>query len=133
MIDITRIVLGVLALASVATVAVLVYRYQLEKLRTPPQKPRYDFEGAITQLQDSLDAGGRAHVKRCDELEDAIEALKRAHDKRHYETEQQVTKITNDREVDKSQFETRMAEVASERNKLSQMLSTRVPLGRMGG
>jgi hypothetical protein len=132
MIDVTRIVLGVLALASVATVAVLVYRYQLEKLRTPPPKPRYDFEGAITQLQDSMDAGGRAHVRRCDDLEDAFEAQKRVSDKRFYELEQQVMVITDGRANDKVRFDALLNDAASERTKLAQMLSSRVPHNRMG-
>jgi hypothetical protein len=132
MIDITRIVIGVLTFASTATVAVLLYRYQIEKLRTPQPVPVFDFRGAITQLQDSFDAGGRAHVRRCDELEDAHEAHRRANDKRLYEIEQQVMQLTSAREVEKTQFESRMNEVAGERTKLAQMLSVRVPHNRIG-
>lgn len=132
MIDLTRTFVTLFAGGTVIVVAVLMYRYHIEKLRQPPPKPSIDVKGAITQLQDSFDAGGRAHVRRCDELEDSFEAQKRAHDKRFYEIEQQVMRITNERETDKVQFESRMTEVAAERNKLSAMLSTRVPHSRMG-
>ena len=132
MIDYTRIALGLMALGAVGVVAWAWYSFQVERLRTPQPKPRYDFEGAITQLQDSMDAGGRAHVKRCDELEDAFEAQKRINDKRFYELEQQVMRLTNDSDVKDARFEARMVEVAAERNKLAQMLSSRVPHSRMG-
>jgi len=126
------VVIAIFASAAVVTIAVLMYRYHIEKLRTPQPKPRYDFEGAITQLQDSLDAGGRAHVRRCDELEDALQAVKRAHDGQLYELEQQVMRLTNERETDKVRFDSALNDAASERTKLASMLSTRVPHNRMG-
>jgi len=128
----TRTFVTLFAGGTVIVVAVLMYRYHIEKLRTPPPKPPIDFKGAITQLQDTVDAGGRAHVRRCDEIEDTLEALKRANDKQFYEHEQQIMRLTNEREVDKVRFDSLLNDAASERTKLASMLSTRVPHNRMG-
>ena len=132
MIDVTRVVLGAFAFGAVAVIAWAWYSFQVERLRQPPKEPDIDVRGAVAQLQDSMDAGGRAHVRRCDELEDSVEAQKRINDKRFYELEQQVMRLTNDSDVKDARFEARMVEVAAERNKLAQMLSSRVPHSRMG-
>jgi len=131
-IDITRVVLGAFAFGAVAVIAWAWYSFQVERLRQPPKEPDIDVRGAITQLQDSMDAGGRAHVRRCDEIEDTLEALKRANDKQFYEHEQQIMRLTNEREVDKVRFDSLLNDAASERTKLASMLSTRVPHNRMG-
>jgi hypothetical protein len=120
------IVTGIVC-ATVAFLSGLAVWFRMQK---PPAavEPRVAaLETAVSDALDKHTALQRSH----DEQIDKHVSLRRVHDDQLYELETQMRRITREREEDKARFDAKLADVETERNKLSHMMSQRLPHARM--